>query len=79
VVEAIAGAVEAAGIPVHRMVSGAGHDAMILAAKVPSGMLFVRTPAGLSHHPEETVLAADVQAAVDAMMRVLERLDGWMM
>jgi allantoate deiminase len=79
VVEAIAGAVEAAGIPVHRMVSGAGHDAMILATKVPSGMLFVRTPAGLSHHPEETVLAADVQAAVDAMMRVLERLDGWMM
>jgi len=75
VVEAIAGAVEAAGIPVHRMVSGAGHDAMILAAKVPSGMLFVRTPGGLSHHPEETVLAADVQAAVDAMMRVLKRLE----
>ena len=52
-----------------RMTSGAGHDAMILAAAVPSAMLFLRTPGGLSHHPDEAVLAADVEAALQVGMR----------
>ena len=62
------------GLFPHRMVSGAGHDAMILAAKVPSGMLFLRTPGGLSHHPAETVSEADVQAACDTLAAFLDRL-----
>ena len=37
------------------MVSGAGHDAMILAEKVPAAMIFLRTPGGISHDPAETV------------------------
>ena len=53
-----------AGVPVKRMVSGAGHDAMIVARKLPVAILFLRSPAGLSHHPEETVLAEDVEAAL---------------
>jgi allantoate deiminase len=57
-------AVEAAGFQVHRMVSGAGHDAMILARKVPAAMLFLRSPGGVSHHPDETVLPGDVTAAL---------------
>ena len=57
-------AVEAAGFPVHRMVSGAGHDAMILARKVPAAMLFLRSPGGISHHPDETVRPDDVAAAL---------------
>jgi allantoate deiminase len=77
--DAIARAVAEAGYPVHPMVSGAGHDAMILAGKIPAGMLFMRTPRGLSHHPEESVAAADVQAAIDAMMRVWTEfgVGGW--
>jgi len=65
-------AVEAAGYPVHRMVSGAGHDAMILARKVPAAMLFLRSPGGISHHPDETVLAEDVVAALAVGAKYLE-------
>jgi allantoate deiminase len=62
--EALARAVEAAGLPMHRMVSGAGHDAMILARRVPAAMLFLRSPGGVSHDPDETVLESDVAAAL---------------
>ena len=48
-------AVYARGLPVHRMASGAGHDAMIMAARMPAAMLFLRSPGGISHHPDETV------------------------
>ena len=62
-------------LPVHRMTSGAGHDAMILARRMPAAMLFLRSPGGISHHPEETVLVEDVAAALEAGMAFLERLD----
>ena len=39
------------GCTPHRMISGAGHDAMILAEKVPVAMIFLRTPGGISHDP----------------------------
>jgi allantoate deiminase len=54
------------------MVSGAGHDAMILARKVPAAILFLRSPGGISHHPDETVLAEDVEAALAVGLRFLE-------
>jgi allantoate deiminase len=56
--------VRATGHPAHRMPSGAGHDAMILAAHVPAAMLFIRSPGGLSHCPEESVREEDVAAAL---------------
>ena len=59
----------------HRMVSGAGHDAMILARRMPAAMLFLRSPGGISHPPDETVLAGDVTAALETGMRFLEALD----
>ena len=62
----LAKAVANAGLPVHRMASGAGHDAMILAPLVPSTMLFLRSPGGISHHPDESVTAGDVDAALHA-------------
>jgi allantoate deiminase len=62
----LARAVDAAGYPVHRMDSGAGHDAMILAPHLPSAMLFLRSPGGISHHPAENVLLEDVAAALEA-------------
>jgi allantoate deiminase len=58
----------------HAMPSGAGHDAMILARELPCGMLFLRTPAGLSHHPDESVSAADVAAAIATSLRFLDSL-----
>ena len=58
----------------HRMVSGAGHDAMILAEKFPAAMIFVRTPGGVSHSPEETVRVEDVEKAIEAGMQLLDLL-----
>jgi len=60
----VSDAIEAAGMPVKRMTSGAGHDAMVLASRVPTTMLFLRSPGGLSHHPGEAVLEEDVDAAL---------------
>jgi len=70
-VQALCVAVKAAGYKVHRMVSGAGHDAMILARKIPSAILFLRSPGGISHHPDETVLPKDIEAALSVGMRFL--------
>jgi allantoate deiminase len=71
---ALADSVQAAGLPVHRMISGAGHDAMILAPYMPAAMLFVRSPGGISHHPNETVIASDVAAAIDVGVRFIRCL-----
>jgi acetylornithine deacetylase/succinyl-diaminopimelate desuccinylase-like protein len=58
------------------LVSGAGHDAMVLAAAgVPTAMLFVRSlNGGISHHPDELSSPEDVAAAVDALTDALARL-----
>jgi allantoate deiminase len=63
-----------AGYPARNMTSGAGHDAMILAPLVPSVMLFLRTPGGLSHHPDENVSPEDVKAALATAMEFLAQL-----
>lgn len=65
----------AAGRNLHRMTSGAGHDAMIVARRMPAAMLFLRSPGGISHHPGETVLPEDVAAALAVGMRFLEYLE----
>ena len=70
----LAEAIEAAGLPVKRMPSGAGHDAMVMAARMPAAMLFVRSPGGVSHHPEEAVLEEDVEAAIRVGGEFLNRL-----
>jgi allantoate deiminase len=70
----IEGAIRAAGCEPHRMVSGAGHDAMILAEKVPAGMIFLRTPGGISHDPAESVGAEDVAKALECGLHLLEQL-----
>jgi beta-ureidopropionase / N-carbamoyl-L-amino-acid hydrolase len=54
--------------------TGAGHDAGVLAAHVPTGMLFVRNPTGASHTPAEAAEPADVTAGANALARVLEHL-----
>ena len=59
------------GYPARALVSGAGHDAMIVGRRVPAAMLFVRNPDGLSHHPHEVVLAEDVEAGLATGMELL--------
>jgi allantoate deiminase len=56
------------------MISGAGHDAMILAERVPSTMIFLRSPGGVSHHPEESVRPQDVESALAAGLAFLRHL-----
>lgn len=62
------------GVP--ELPTGAGHDAAILAAHVPAGMLYVRNPTGISHAPEEFAEPDDVEAGARALTRVLERNAG---
>ena len=54
--------------------TGAGHDAGILAGKLPTAMLFVRNPTGISHAPQESASAHDIDAGVDALVRVVREL-----
>jgi allantoate deiminase len=74
--EALAGAVASTGRPVHRLTSGAGHDAMIVAQRLPVAMLFLRSPGGISHHPDEAVLVEDVAAALEAGVEFLQSYEG---
>jgi allantoate deiminase len=67
-------AIASAGCDPHRMVSGAGHDAMILAEKVPSALIFLRTPGGISHDPRESVEVGDVAKAIDCGLNLLRQL-----
>ncbi|HEX7383597.1 MAG TPA: 2-oxo-4-hydroxy-4-carboxy-5-ureidoimidazoline decarboxylase [Burkholderiaceae bacterium] len=68
-------AVRATGLPVHRMPSGAGHDAMKLHEVMPQAMLFVRGGhSGISHNPLETITSDDAELVVAAFMRLIEDL-----
>jgi len=67
-------AMRSVGCQAHRMVSGAGHDAMILAEKVPAAMIFLRTPGGISHDPAESVRTEDVAKAIECGLHLLQQL-----
>ena len=68
-------AVDALGVPVFRMPSGAGHDAMKLHEIMPQAMLFTRGQnSGISHNPLESTTNNDIQLTVDAFTQVLHQL-----
>ncbi|WP_314972079.1 2-oxo-4-hydroxy-4-carboxy-5-ureidoimidazoline decarboxylase [Comamonas testosteroni] len=68
-------AVDALGVPLFRMPSGAGHDAMKLHEIMPQAMLFVRgMNAGISHNPLEASTSDDMQLSVDAFTHLLHQL-----
>jgi allantoate deiminase len=67
-------AVEESGVSVHRLSSGAGHDAAQMAALTSVAMLFVRCQEGISHNPAESVRREDVGAAIEVMSRFLTLL-----
>lgn len=56
------------------MESGAGHDAGVLAARIPTAMLFVRNPTGISHAPQEDIETTDADAGAAALADVLAHL-----
>ena len=69
-------AVSSLGLPLHRMPSGAGHDAMKLHEIMPQAMLFVRGQnSGISHNPLESSTNDDMQLAFEAFMHLLTHLD----
>ena len=70
----LADAVRSAVGQVAQLPTGAGHDAAILAAHVPSAMLFVRNPTGVSHDPAEYAHTEDCLRGVDALSAVLADL-----
>ena len=57
-----------------RLVCFAGHDAGVLADRIPAGMVFVRNPTGVSHAPEEEVDLSDAAVAASALSAAVERL-----
>jgi N-carbamoyl-L-amino-acid hydrolase len=68
-------AVQALGVPLHRMPSGAGHDAMKLHEIMPQAMLFVRGEnSGISHNPLESTTSDDMQLAAQAFLQFLNSL-----
>jgi allantoate deiminase len=73
-IEQIEEAIRRAGCEPHWMVSGAGHDAMILAERVPAAMIFLRTPGGISHDPMESVAVDDVAKAIECGVYLLDQL-----
>ncbi|PTA68618.1 allantoate amidohydrolase [Deinococcus arcticus] len=64
-------AAAAEGVVAPDLPSGAGHDAMVLAARMPAAMLFLRSPNALSHHPDETVEPGDVETALRVAVRTV--------
>ena len=69
----IGAAIAEDGHPLLNLPSGAGHDAMEVAAIAPIGMVFVRCRAGLSHHPDEHVDDADAEVGARVLHRILTR------
>ena len=65
-----------ASCPAPVLPTGAGHDAGVLSAHVPTAMLFVRNPTGVSHSPAEHAERADCLAGVAALTEVAAELAG---
>ncbi len=73
-IERLDRAVAEVGVPSRHMASGAGHDAMVVASCMPAAMLFVRSPGGISHHPDEAVEIDDVAVAIGVSGALLDDL-----
>jgi allantoate deiminase len=70
----LASAASARGVDAPALLSGAGHDAVILSEITPVAMLFVRSPGGVSHHPDEAVREQDVAVALDVLEEFVRAL-----
>jgi allantoate deiminase len=71
---ALESAMAASGLPPRRLVSGAGHDAVAMAALGPAAMLFVRCLGGVSHNPAESITAEDADMAVRVLVEAIKAI-----
>ena len=62
--------------PHREMISGAYHDAMVLGAEIPMGMIFVPSAGGVSHHPDEYTAPEELDRGVAVLAGALARLAG---
>jgi allantoate deiminase len=74
IVEALEAAARATGEPYMRMHSGAAHDTMCVADRVPTAMVFVPCKEGISHHPEEDADPADAALAAEIILNAIQEL-----
>ena len=74
VIAAATAACEELGLSYRSMTSGAYHDAMIMAAKVPVGMIFVPSRGGISHHPDEYTAPEQIDDGARVLAGTLRRL-----
>jgi hydantoinase/carbamoylase family amidase len=74
VIESLAGGAAAAGVPWRRMISGAAHDTMCVAARVPSAMLFIPCRGGISHSPAEYASPADAALGAEVLLNAVIEL-----
>lgn len=72
--EHLLSAVERSGVQPFLLASGAGHDAAVMGQRFPMAMLFVRSPGGISHHPDESVNKEDVAVALESMWHFVHSL-----
>ncbi|MEP7183668.1 MAG: allantoate amidohydrolase [Betaproteobacteria bacterium] len=68
-----AAAIHAAGVRVHHLPSGAGHDGMALVGLAPIGMLFVRCKGGISHNPAESITVDDAGVGARVLLAFIEQ------
>lgn len=71
--ERLTQAIERTGTIAFPLPSGAGHDAMAVASIAPVGMLFLRSPGGISHHPDEAVIDEDVAHAFHVLIEAIQQ------
>ncbi|MDH4346681.1 MAG: M20/M25/M40 family metallo-hydrolase, partial [Thermoleophilia bacterium] len=76
IVDALDAAAAATGEPYMRMHSGAAHDTMCVADRVPSAMVFVPCVDGISHHPAEDADSADAALAAEIILGAIAALQG---
>ena len=74
IVAALEGAARATGEPYMRMHSGAAHDTMCVADRVPTAMVFVPCKDGISHHPDEDAKPADAALAAEIILNAVQAL-----
>jgi len=74
IVEAIAQTAEEMGIRTHRMISGAGHDAQLMATMCPTAMIFVPSRDGISHSPDEYTSPKDLETGANMLLHTALKL-----
>lgn len=72
--DAMVAAITRSGHRATTMLSGAGHDAAVMAARFPTAMLFIRQPHGISHHPDEDVETSDVAVAIEVLANLVRHI-----